>query len=53
MGGDTTIGNGSTVGASVFLTHSVPPRSLVLAEGMGVRVLDKNRGSAEWDDWAI
>ena len=53
MGGDTTIGTGSTVGASVFLTHGVPPRSLVLAEGMGVKVLDKNRGTPGWDDWAI
>ena len=53
MGGDTTIGAGSTVGASVFLTHSVPPRSLVLAEGMGVKILDKNRGSAGGDDWVI
>ncbi len=53
MGGDTTIGAGSTVGASVFLTHSVPPRSLVLAEGMGVKILDKNRGAAGADDWMI
>jgi serine O-acetyltransferase len=53
MGGDTTIGSGSTVGASVFLTHSVPSRSLVLAEGMGVKILDKNKGSAGVDDWVI
>ncbi len=53
MGGDTTIGSGSTVGASVFLTHSVPPRSLVLAEGMGVKVLDKNKGISGADDWVI
>lgn len=51
MGGDTLIGSGSTIGASVFLTHSVPPRSLVLAEGHGVRVLEKDRRVA--DDWMI
>lgn len=51
MGGDTVIGTGSTIGASVFLTHSVPARSLVLAEGHGVRVLEKDRRVA--DDWVI
>ncbi len=51
MGGDTLIGSGSTIGASVFLTHGVPPRSLVLAEGHGVRVLEKDRRVA--DDWMI
>lgn len=51
MGGDTVIGTGSTIGASVFLTHSVPARSLVLAEGQGVRVLEKDRRVA--DDWVI
>src|SRR3954453_15831497 len=29
MGGDTVVGEGSTIGANVFLTHSVPPHSLV------------------------
>ncbi len=54
MGGDTEIGAGSTVGANVFLTHSVPPRSLVLAEGHGVRVLDKDRRDGDTsEDWMI
>ena len=52
MGGDTIIGTGSTVGASVFLTHSVPPRSLVLAEGQGVRVIEKDKREAG-SDWVI
>ena len=41
MGGDTVVGTGSTLGANVFLTHSVPPHSLVLAEEVKVRVLPK------------
>ncbi len=53
MGGDTIIGSGSTIGASVFLIHSVPPRSLVLAEGQGVKVLDKNQHGGGADDWMI
>ena len=54
MGGDTTIGAGSTIGASVFLTHGVPARSLVLAEGQGVRVLDKDkRAGMDGNDWVI
>lgn len=52
MGGDTTVGAGSTIGASVFLTQSVPPRSLVLAEGQGFKILDKNARSGG-DDWVI
>ncbi len=53
MGGDTIVGSGSTIGASVFLIHSVPPRSLVLAEGQGVKVLDKNQHGGSVDDWMI
>ena len=30
LGGTTTIGHGSTIGAHTFLTHSVPPNSKVL-----------------------
>jgi serine O-acetyltransferase len=30
MGGDTVVGEGSTIGANVFLTTSVPPNSLVV-----------------------
>ena len=53
MGGDTVIGSGSTIGASVFLMHGVPARSLVLAEGQGVKVLDKNQHGGVVDDWMI
>ncbi len=41
MGGDTEVGAGSTVGANVFLTHSVPADSLVVAEEVKVRVVSK------------
>jgi len=42
LGGETTIGEGSTIGANVFLMHSVPANSLVLYEEKGLRILDKN-----------
>jgi serine O-acetyltransferase len=54
MGGDTVVGSGSTVGGNVFLTHSLPPRSLAMADGLGVRVLDKDaHAQAASDDWMI
>jgi len=39
--GDTVIGEGSTIGASVFLTTSVPPNSLVVLEATNVKVISK------------
>lgn len=53
MGGDTVVGSGSTVAASVFLTHSVPPRSLVFYEERQLQILDKDKRSVNWDDWVI
>ena len=41
MGGDTVVGEDSTIGGNVFLAHSVPPGSLVVPEGVKVRVLSK------------
>ncbi|HOP97749.1 MAG TPA: serine acetyltransferase [Verrucomicrobiota bacterium] len=41
MGGDTVVGEGSTIGANVFLTTSVPPHSLVVQEGVNVKVMKK------------
>src|SRR3989475_7210116 len=43
MGGDTVIGTNSTIGANVFLTRSVPPRSLVYYEEKEVRVVPKRK----------
>jgi serine O-acetyltransferase len=42
MGGDTVIGEGSTIGASVFLTTSVPPNSLVVLEAANVKIIPKH-----------
>ncbi len=54
MGGDTVIGAGSTVAGNVFVTHSVPPRSLVVMEEKGVKVLNKDaRDSSAQNDWMI
>jgi serine O-acetyltransferase len=41
MGGDTVVGAHSTIGANVFLTHSIPPHSLVISEDVRIRVMDK------------
>jgi serine O-acetyltransferase len=46
MGGDTVIGANSTIGANVFLTKSVPPRSLVYYEEKEVRVVPKRKHEA-------
>jgi serine O-acetyltransferase len=54
MGGDTVIGAGSTIGGNVFVTQSVPPRSLVILEEHGLKVLSKDaRGPVEGIDWTI
>jgi len=52
LGGETTIGAGSTVGGNVFLLHSVPPDSVVLSEDTKVRVTPK-RGRAFVADFEI
>lgn len=41
MGGDTEVGEGTTIGANVFLTGSVPPHSLVVQEEANVKVMSK------------
>ena len=47
LGGDTTIGARSTIAANVFLTHSVPPDSLVSYEETELKVVSKLERSAE------
>jgi serine O-acetyltransferase len=42
LGGDTIIGAGSTIGGNVFLMESVQPNSLVIYDGLDMRVLSKN-----------
>jgi serine O-acetyltransferase len=41
LGGQTVIGAHSTIGGNVFLTESVPPHSLVVFEGVTVKVMNK------------
>jgi serine O-acetyltransferase len=44
LGGETTIGAGSTIGANVFLRETVPPNSFVSTQGEKLRVFDKTTG---------
>lgn len=53
LGGETVIGAGSTIGGNVFLVGSVPPNSLVLAEEVKVRVLNKAERARERVDFQI
>jgi serine O-acetyltransferase len=41
MGGETVIGAGSTIGGNVFIMDSVAPNSLVIYDGLDMRVLSK------------
>jgi serine O-acetyltransferase len=48
LGGQTVVGANSVIGGSVFLTHSVPPRSRVSLKEPELRVLTRD-GAAEPD----
>ncbi len=53
LGGDTVVGAGSTIGGSVWLTHSVPPGTKVLIEQPRLRfknssVTIKEEGAADF-----
>jgi serine O-acetyltransferase len=41
LGGETIIGAGSTIGGNVFVMESVQPNSLVIYDGLDMRVLSK------------
>ena len=41
LGGETVIGAGSTIGGNVFIMESVAPQSLVIYDGLDMRVLSK------------
>ena len=45
-------GNGSTIGANVFLMHSVPAGSLVVYEEKQLRILEKSKPATELE-WSI
>src|SRR6202012_5973211 len=49
LGGETVIGAGSTIGGNVFLTRSVQPNSLVVYDGLDMRVLNKKDKAATVD----
>lgn len=49
LGGDTIIGAGSTIGGNVFIMQSVNPNSLVIYDGLDMRVLDKTNKQTELD----
>lgn len=54
MGSDTIIGAGSTIGGNVFVTHSVPKRSLVVMQEQSLEVLNKDARKDETElDWVI
>ena len=49
LGGDTVIGAGSTIGGNVFIMDSVAPNSLVIYDGLDMRVLTKAEKNAALD----
>ena len=49
LGGETIIGAGSTIGGNVFVMESVQPNSLVIYDGLDMRVLSKADKSAAID----
>ncbi len=53
LGGETVIGEGSTIGGNVFLTRSIPPHSLVVFEGVTMKVIDKRQRTRAKADFQI
>ena len=49
LGGETVIGEGSTIGGNVFIMDSVAPESLVIYDGLDMRVLNKKNPKAAVD----
>jgi len=49
LGGETVIGEGSTIGGNVFIMDSVAPHSLVIYDGLDMRVLNKKNSNAAVD----
>ena len=49
LGGETVIGAGSTIGGNVFIMDSVPPNSLVIYDGLDMRVLNKGEKKTSVD----
>ena len=53
LGGDTVIGAGSTIGGNVFIMDSVAPNSLVIYDGLDMRVLNKSERKKAAADFQI
>ena len=53
LGGDTVIGAGSTIGGNVFIMDSVAPQSLVIYDGLDMRVLNKAQKDKPTPDFHI
>ena len=54
LGGETLIGDRSTIGANVFLMQSVPSDSLVVYEEKQLRILNKSKRTASEEiEWFI
>ena len=53
MGGDTVVGEASTIGANVFLTTSVPAHSLVIQEEANVKVMSKKDRQKQPPDFNV
>lgn len=49
LGGETVIGEGSTIGGNVFIMDSVARDSLVIYDGLDMRVLNKKNPKVEMD----
>ena len=49
LGGETIIGAGSTIGGNVFIMDSVQPNSLVIYDGLDMRVMSKADKNAALD----
>ncbi len=49
LGGETVIGAGSTIGGNVFIMESVAPNSLVIYDGLDMRVLNKKESKSTVD----
>ena len=57
LGGDTIIGEGCTIGGNVFLTQSVPPRTVVTAEPPSLNYRERGkkrrRATDAEGDWQV
>ena len=53
MGGDTEVGEGSTIGANVFLKSSVPPHSFVIQEEAKVKIMSKKEYQRQQSEFTI